>query len=246
MKARILSLIALFALLLVSTAALSDGRPTGIRIGSVTNISASGVEIDITVPGTDSLYTFGPFGGYGNTSVWLNNALGGTLNYLSVTIWQYASSSQNVPLPWAIDWGDGYYYGDTVLFGPPGGPFTGSFMHTYPPAGGPQSYTITVGDVLCCSPYIPSPSEVAKGGNGVTTGNVITGTLRYLRTFGAVFDYYPTFNSQRYARLAVTNTASVITRTGIPALNVYGLLALSLVLVGTGLLVYRKPQRFAA
>ncbi len=259
MKAKILSLFSLFALLLVSTAILADGRPTGIRIGSVTSVGASGVEIGITVPGTDSLYTFGPFSG--NTSVWLGNTLGNTQPYGSPA-WQYASPSHDVPLPWAIDWGDGYYYGDTVLFGPPGGPFTGSFTHTYPPAGMAFTYTITVGDVLCCSPaspgtimvnepynspvFLPPPGKGLAKGTGITTGNVITGTFRYLSTFGLTTVQDRTFLSTANARLAVTNTASVTTSTGIPALNIYGLLAMAFLLVGTGLLVYRKPQRIAA
>jgi hypothetical protein len=240
MKAKILSLFSLLTLLLVSTAILADGRPTGIRIGRVANISASGVEIDITVPGTDSAYTGGLWNG--NTSVWLGNTLGNTLNFLSYGIFQFESSSRNVPLPWAIDWGDGSYYaGSAPVFGPPGGPFVGTFAHTYVPGGMPYSYTITVGDALCCSPIIGVPK-----GAGITTGNVITGSTRYLLTFGSFYDYAQTFNSLRYARLAVTNTASVTTGQGIPVLNIYGLLAMSLVLVGAGILVYRKPQRTVA
>ncbi len=47
------------------------------------------------------------------------------------------------------------------------------------------------------------------------------------------------------ALLLVTTAAIVNTGAGIPALNVYGLLAMALVLVGTGPLVYRRPQRTA-
>ena len=241
MKARILSLISLFALLLVSTAILADGRPTGIRIGSVTRFSASGVEINVTVPGTTTPYPGNSSFGGGNTSVWIGNGLGTTR--FDRPVWQYVSSSFSVPLPWAIDWGDGYRTTSTLLTGPPGGPFTGAFQHTYVPAGGPQTYTIRVGDALCCSPVgIPSPSK----GVAVTTGYSITGSTRYVKTWGLLYSYYLTFNTQDSAQLAVMNTASVTTGVGIPALNVYGLLAMAFLLVGTGLLVYRGPQRFAA
>ncbi|TDJ31628.1 MAG: hypothetical protein E2O56_06725 [Gammaproteobacteria bacterium] len=258
MKAKILSLFSLIALLLVSTAILADGRPTGIRIGSVTNVGASGVEIDITVPGTDYLYTAGVWATFGSV-VYLNNSPGNTLPY-GGPAYQFASPAHNVPLPWAIDWGDGSYRSAAGLQGPPGGPFVGTFTHTYPPAGMPMTYTITVGDVLCCSsvppgttvvvdePYrspifLPPPGKGLAKGAGVTTGSVITGSRRYLSTFD---NSYTTFNSVAYARLALTNTATVTTSTGIPALNIYGLLAMAFVLVGTGILVYRKPQRFAA
>jgi len=243
MKARILILISLLALLLVSTAVLADGRPTGIRIGRVANISASGVEIDVTVPGTGSLYTAPTANWSGNTSVWLGNSLGNAYNFYGYPVWQYRSPSFSVPLPWAIDWGDGYRTTSTVVFGPPGGPFVGTFSHTYVPGGMPYSYTITVGDALCCSSrVIPG----ANKGTGVTTGNTITGTLRFVRTFGYLYAYNLTFTEVRYAEQAVTNTATATTGQGIPTLNVYGLLAMALVLVGVGILVYREPQRFAA
>ena len=227
MKTKLLALLTLLALLLVSTAVLADGRPTGIRIGRAVSGGNMNVEIDITVPATDNSYS----GGF-STTVWLGNTLGAPAGFQ-----QYASSAQNVPLPWAIDWGDSSYFAGAVLSGPSGGPFRGTFEHTYV---APGAYTVTVGDALCCSPA-PSPNKVPAPPT-VTTGNAISASDRYL---WSSFSGSETFSYGSPIIQAVTANATVTTSTGIPTLNIYGLLAMAFVLVGAGLLVYRKPQRSA-
>jgi len=235
MKTKLLTLFSLLALLLVSTAALADGRPTGLRISRATSGGNMNVEIDVTVPNTDNYYP-GSF----DTTVWLGNDM--TPFYTVGVIQQYASSAHNSPLPWAIDWGDGSYFGHVRLFGPPGGPFTGTFAHTYVTPG---TFIITVGDALCCSEHTTTTLDKALKGTGsvlsptVTTGNAITGYSRYINDeFGTdyTFDNYTS-----PIILAVTANATVNTGTGIPTLNIYGLLAMAFVLVGAGLLVFRKP-----
>jgi len=232
MRIRLLSFVALLALLLVSTAILADGRPTGLRIGRLVSGGGTNVQLDITVPGTDYYYE-----SY-STDVWLGYTLpnrgGGTFDAR-----QYESSARNVPLPWAIDWGDSYYRDEVVLFGPSGGPFTATFSHTY---ATPGTYTVTVGDALCCS---EGRIEVQKGNGSPTviTGNAITDSTRYVWTGDGPFIY--TWYYPSPVILAVTANATVTTGTGIPALNVYGLLAMALVLVGSGLALYRKPRNVA-
>ena len=233
MKTKLLTLFSLLVLLLVSTSILADGRPTGIRIGRATG-SFGGttpmVEIDVTVPGTDSYYP-----GF-STTVWLGNRLE-SRGPSSFDAWQYASSASSVPLPWAIDWGDGSQSGRAQLFGPPGGPFTGTFAHTYLIPG---TYIVTVGDALCCSEGRLKPPKPAKGnGPTVTTGNAITYSTRYIET---------TFTDDTYtwyypSAIIVAVTANTMVRTGfgIPTTNTYGLIALALLLVGSGLLLFRKP-----
>jgi len=54
---------------------------------------------------------------------------------------------------------------------------------------------------------------------------------------------YDTFNYTSPVLLAITANRTVTTGTGIPTLNLYGLLAMAFVLVGAGLLVYRRPQQ---
>jgi len=235
MKNKILSLIALLSLLLVSTAILADGRPTGIRIGRAVSGGGTNVEIDITVPGTDFYYVPGGF----STTVWLGNTLENRGFTYGEDVTQFASPAHNVPLPWAIDWGDSYYFDGAVLSGPSGGPFRGTFEHTYVTPG---SYVITVGDALCCSTGRASPGKAVINPPTVTTGSAISGSDRYV-WWG--YDGDQTFSYGSSIIQAVTANATVSTGTGIPALNIYGLLAMALVLVGTGLLVYRKPQRSA-
>jgi hypothetical protein len=204
MKAKILTLFSLFALLLVSTAILADGRPAGLRIGRAVSGGNMNVEIDITVGGTDYYYYFGGFGG--SNTVWLGNRVGWDTTY-----WQYASPAHNVALPYAIDWGDGYHTTNLPMFGSPGGGWQGTFAHSYVVPG---TYTITAGDFVC-DPVCKGPfSPVAP----VSTGNVIYG-YRYLD--GDDTDF--TFTKTTYT-LAITDTAVVNTGTGIPALNIYGLL----------------------
>jgi hypothetical protein len=232
MKMKILSFVSLMALLLVSTAILADGRPTGIRIGRAVSGGGTNVQMDITVPAVD--YYYDSF----STDVWLGNTLpnrgfAGTWN-----VEQYESSASSVPLPWAIDWGDSSFRDEVVLFGPSGGPFRGTFEHTYVTPG---NYLVTVGDALCCSPVgVPTKAPIAPT---VTTGNTIMGSDRYIWSSYASTNFTWTYGSPII--LAVTANATVTTGTGIPALNIYGLLAMGLVLVGTGLLVYRKPQSSA-
>jgi len=229
MKAKLLTLFSLLALLLVSTAILADGRPTGIRIGRAVSGGNMNVEIDVTIPNTDFYYS-GGFGG--SNTVWLGNRMG-----WDTDIWQYTggwtyTSPFADPLPWAIEWGDGYYFGDAVLFGPSSGPWQGTFAHTYL---APGSYTIVAGDLVCSQPScdiaastFPSPS----------TGYAIYG-YRYV---WLVKDFYETFSKSTYP-LAIFNTAVVNTGTGIPTLNIYGLLAMAFVLAGTGVLLFRRPQQ---
>jgi len=227
MKAKLLTLFSLLALLLVSTAILADGRPTGIRIGRAVSGGDANVEIDITVTDTDYWYSTGGWGS--QSTVWIGNQMGWTFN---AEPRQYASNNFSDPLPWAIDWGDGYYFGDAVLFGSPSGPWQGTFSHTY---SVPGSYTIVAGDFFCddsggkntCKPTFPATS--------IGTGNVIIGT-RYI---SATWDT-DTFDDTD-SILAITNTAVITTGTGIPTLNIYGLLAMAFVLVGTGVLLFRKP-----
>ena len=133
-----------------------------------------------------------------------------------------------------MDWGDGYYIGQAILFGPSNGPWQGTFSHTYTVPG---PYTIVAGDFFCDNApekscdmdFTPTPS--------FGSGNLIVG-YRYI---SATFDYDTFDNSTSI--LAITNTAVVNTGTGIPTLNIYGLLAMAFVLVGAGLLLYRKPQQ---
>ena len=226
MKAKILSLISLLALLLVSTSILAEGRPTGIRIGRAVSGGGLTVEIDATITGTTDYYGFD-----GSTNAWLGNNI---RTFKGDQGWQYASSSLNVPLPWAVDWGDSYYLPNQILFGPSGGPYRGTFSHTYAVGG---TYAVTIGDALCC------------GGDGeffppINSGNLITGYTRYIWTDSPGQETFSTYTSP--ALLAITANATVTTGTGIPVLNIYGLLAMAFLFVGTGVLVFRKPQRSAA
>ena len=85
MKTKLFTLFSLLALLLVSTAILADGRPTGIRIGRAASGGGdASVEIDVTVTDTwfsyayptDNFYTY--YGiSYNTTTVWIGNILGG-------------------------------------------------------------------------------------------------------------------------------------------------------------------------
>jgi len=238
MKTKLLTLFSLLALLLVSTVVMADGRPTGIRIGRLVSGGGTNVQLDITVPGTDFYYeSF-------NTEVWIGNTLRNR-GFSSFEVYQWSSSSRSVPLPWAIDWGDSYFRGDALLLGPPGGPFVGTFSHTYVTPG---TYTVTAGDALCCSTIILFPTKQELAGKGpalsptVTTGNAITGTARYINTgWDPITDTW--YYSTTPAILAVTANATVNTGTGIPTLNIYGLLAMAFVLVGTGVLLFRRPQQ---
>ncbi len=256
MKTKLLTLFSLLAMLLVSTAVLADGRPTGIRIGNMRTLGGAGerLDIDVTVTGTDKVYDgFSSEVWIGNTledvgsfyqAVWTYNTYyGGTFLYGGTSYvssaWQFASSSYNVPLPWAIEWGDGAYEGVRRLFGPPGGPWTGTFSHTYEMPG---TFNVTVGDAVCCY-YDPT----------VLSGNAISGRTRYvwgvtstayIGTFSDVYFGYTSFGVYSApVILAITATGSIDATTSIPTMNVYGLLAMSFVLVGAGLLVYRKPQQ---
>lgn len=220
---KILPLFALLALLLVSTAALSDGRPTGLRIGRLVSGGGTNVELDITVTETDRYY--GDF----TTSVWLGNTV---TSVFSLVASQFESNNFSVPLPWAIDWGDGSQAQGARVFRDPGpGPFTGTFAHTY---AVPGSYQVTVGDALCCDSYF-------AGYININSGNVISASYRYVHTFNSG---YSTWNFP-YWPIAVTANATVTTGTGIPTTNTYGLIALALLLIGTGLLVFRRPQGVA-
>jgi hypothetical protein len=216
MKTKLLALFSLLALLLVSTAALADGRPTGLRIGRAVSGGGSEVEIDITVTGTDYFY-----GDYSST-VWLNYGMENAEG------WQF-TSQRNYPIPFAIDWGDGEYRPDLTLFGPSTGPWTGTFSHTY---GSPGTYVITVGDAVCCSESNSPPGTPI-------TGNGIFSSTRFVQHE----DYSTTWTYGYSILLAITANATVTTGTGIPTLNIYGLLAMAFVLVGTGVLLFRKPQQ---
>ncbi len=144
MKARLITLFSLLVLLLVSTAVLADGRPTGIRIGRIVGSGGSTtptVEIDVTVTVGDAI----------------------------------RRSRPNSPY-------NGYIYAGNPII-----------AHTWYGRSTPGCYS---------------------------------------RTFGS----YSFF-------LAITANTTVNAGTGIPALNIYGLLAMAFVLVGAGLLVYRKPQQ---
>jgi len=233
MKTKLLTLFSLLALLLVSTAILADGRPTGIRIGRAVSGGNMNVEIDVSITNT---YTF--YFGDGSNTVWIGNSLGGGPTYAWAR--QYTGTfspgpGAADPLPWAIDWGDGYYLGNAVLFGPGSGPWTGTFSHTYLTPG---TYLITAGDAIgCCRQY---SSLGTNGTSRIYTGNVITGHTRYVWNREFASFYNQTFKTTNYF-LAVTNTATVNTGTGIPTLNIYGLLAMAFVLVGTGVLLFRRP-----
>jgi hypothetical protein len=228
-------LFSLLALLLVSTAILADGRPTGIRIGRAVSGGGTNVQIDVTV--TDTFYGYS--GGASNfyySTVWLGNQLGGWTDAWGQ---QYASPWTSIngadPLPWAIDWGDGYYVGDAPLFGPPGGPWQGTFAHTYVTPG---SYTVTAGDALGAAALTNTPTYSPW----IYSGNAVTGHTRYGFSVYNGFTNTWTYESAN-VYLAITANATVNTGTGIPTLNIYGLLAMAFVLVGAGLLVYRKPQQ---
>ena len=251
MKTKLLALFSLLVLLLVSTSILADGRPTGIRIAKAVSGGGTNVEIDVTATGTDQTYP-----GFSTTNVWLGNRLVsvgsfyqlpwyfyGGISYAS-DAWQYASSSYAERLPWAIDWGDGSQRGETPLFGPPGGPFRGTFSHTY---ATPGTYMVTVGDAVCCD-YDPT----------VLTGNAIVGSTRFVwgvtgttqfysyffaLSFTDVLYGYTSFGYDQSIILAITANTTIRTGFGIPTTNTYGLIALALLLVGSGLLLYRKTQR---
>jgi len=223
MKTKILSLFSLLALLLVSTSLLAEGRPTGIRIGRAVSGGGLTVEIDATITGTTGYYGFD-----GSTNAWLGNNI---RTFTGDPGWQYASSSRNVPLPWAVEWGDSYYESNQLLFGPPGGPYRGTFSHTYAVGG---TYMVTIGDAACCG----ADGEFFTS---IKTGNVISGDTRYVWTTGGGGETFGNYDSP--ILLAITANTTVATGAGIPALNIYGLLAMSLILVGTGVLVFRRPQR---
>lgn len=233
MKAKLLTLFSLLALLLVSTAILADGRPTGIRIGRLVSGGGQNVELDVTVVGTNRLYS-GEFDR--STSVWIGPEFQGPFG---TDLGQYTGPSQYVSF--GISWGDGYGYTDVPLFGPPGGPFTGTFAHTY---ALPGSYPVKVFDVY-------GPDATGNPGKGVVpyTGNAISSSYRFVwfgdTTFYSAYLYGSTgtlyYPGGRL--IAITANAIVNAGAGIPTLNLYGLLAMALVLVGTGLLVYRPPQR---
>ena len=221
MKTKLVTLFSLLALLLVSTFALADGRPTGIRIGRAVSGGGAAVEIDITVTGTDYLYG-------DSSTVWLHYGMS------IVEGWQFTSQF-NYPFPFAIDWGDGEYRPDVTLFGPSTGPWTGTFSHTY---GSPGTYMITVGDAVCCSANEYPPNSATPPGTPVTGNGIFLSTrFIYHGNDSYAWEYgYPIL-------VAITANATVTTGTGIPTMNIYGLLAMAFVLVGTGVLLYRKPQQ---
>jgi len=223
MKTKLLTLFSLLALLLVSTAALANGRPTGVRIGRLVSGGGTNVELDVTITGTN-LYYFQTGRFYAETQLlgpWITN---GVFSERQVT-------GNGALLPYGIDWGDGYILDEVSLFGPAGGPWTGTFAHTY---AIPGSYVVTVGDAY-------GAGIVNKGGVPFT-GNPISASTRY---FYGNFDVFSssTFSASPsyYQLVAITANATVTTGTGIPTLNIYGLLAMTFVLVGTGVLLFRKP-----
>ena len=227
MKTRILILASSLALLLLlSTLALADGRPTGIRITRLVSGGNMNVELDISVTGTNRNYN--SF----NSSYeqWIGNTI--WTSFGADSGWQYASSNGNVALPYAIEWGDGDFVRRTRLFG--GGPWVGTFSHTY---GTPGTYTVTVGDVYNDFTFSPASKGIVP-----YTGNAVTGSTRYVWDDSTDFTQTWTTNSPGLL-LAITAQGTISTGTGIPALNIYGLLAMGLVLVGTGVLVFRRPQR---
>lgn len=231
MKAKIMSLFSLLALLLVSTTILADGRPTGIRIGRLVSGGNMNVELDVTVTGTNRSYS--PF-----NSPYVQ-VIGNTVWGIGRSAWQYTSSFSD-PVPFAVDWGDGSYIGSTPLFG--GGPWTGTFAHTY---SVPGTYLVTVGDAYGTDGIVGIPKGIVP-----YTGNAVTGSTRFVWTgsngYPSFINYFSTWTTNSPGLLlAITANGTVTTGTGIPALNIYGLLALSLVLVGAGLLVFRRPQRSA-
>ena len=231
MKTKLLTLFSLLALLLVSTSILADGRPTGIRIGRAVSGGGTNVEIDVTMTGTFYAYGYYPY----YSTVWLGNGLGhGNSPWATQLASAWSSNNSPDPLPWAVDWGDGNYVGDAVLFGPGGGPWTGTFAHTYVTPG---SYTVTAGDALGRPIFTTS---YASG--WIYSGNAITGHTRY--GWSSSMSQYGTFTyKSANFFLAITANATVNTGTGIPTLNIYGLLAMAFVLVGTGVLLFRKPQQ---
>ena len=227
MNAKLLSCISLFALLLVSTAVLADGRPTGLRIGRAVSGGSHVVQIDITMTGTNSYYE-------SSNTAWLEATIdGGTFVGR-----RYASSARNVFVPYAIDWGDGSSIREVPLYTAGGPPFRGTFEHTYVDPG---TYVVTVGDAVCCQ-------DLATATINTGTGYVQTG-LQYAWSNFAGTTTFSTQGNSPYNDLgdlvAIYATASVSTGAGIPALNPYGLLAMAFVLVGAGLLLFRRPQHNA-
>jgi len=235
MKVKILFLFSLLALLLVSTAVLADGRPTGIRITRVVGSGGSTTPtVQIEISASDVAY---PWGTSAGTTIMLGNAWGNSYSPGS-TFYHYASSSLSVPFPPAIDWGDGNTIREAFLFGPSAGPWRGSFSHTY---AAPGRYVITIGDVmngpasgLCC----------VYTGNVITAGPVTGAYTGFYNSLGSFDVNTLTFSDQPWLK-ALTNTTVVSTGFGIPAVDVSGIIALSLLLVGTGLLILRKPRRTA-
>jgi hypothetical protein len=232
MKAKILSLFSLLALLLVSTSILADGRPTGIRIGRLVSGGNQNVELDVTVTGTNRTYS--PFNS--SNEQWIGYDIWGS----SSRAWQ-VTSNYNEPLPFAVDWGDSSWIGNTVLFRTGGsGPWRGTFAHTYTLPG---VYTVTVGDA-----YGTANTNNDKG-TVPFTGNAVTASTRYVwgSDTGSPYNQTNWFENWTYSSpgllLAITDQATVNTGTGIPALNIWGLLAMGLVLVGTGVLVFKRSQR---
>jgi len=224
MKTRILTSISLLALLLVSTSILADGRPTGIRIGRLVSGGGTNVELDVTI--TDTNFVYDSF----YTQIWMGPALNTGPEPIQVT-------GNGGALPYAIDWGDGEVRGDVTLLGPSTGPWTGTFAHSYT---APGTYTVTVGDAY--------QGKVELKGGVPFTGNAISASTRYVAYPQGPFSTFGSTNTwtvSLYQLVAMTANATVTTGTGIPALNIYGLLAMSLVLVGTGVLVFRRPRRTA-
>jgi len=227
MKTKLLTLFSLLALLLVSTSILANGRPTGVRISRLVSGGGLNVEMDVTITGTNRFYPNADTGWTQTTTAWLGNTLytAFSLDFVGQT------DGNGNNLPPAIDWGDGITVGDAQLFGPAGGPFTGTFTHTYALSG---TYAVTVGDA-----YGPDFRILGKGAVPFT-GNAISDSVRYVQNVDDTITY-GTFSYATPILLAITANATVTTGTGIPALNIYGLLAMAFVLVGTGVLLIRKP-----